>query len=263
MKKNYFFKFILLIIPLSAFILMSNSTGRIAAFNTGSPGDGSTTCTACHGGGTFSGSPSIATNIPVSGYALDTEYTISVMLTSTNSQRAGYQLTAEKTSDNSKAGSFSAGTNAQVFNNNHHVTHTSPINHGGNLVVGVTWKSPSTDQGAIKFYAAINAVNNNGGTTGDNVFTTSSGEVVLGLTKEVQLDFSMYPNPSKDYLTIQLPTGVLNANIQLFDITGRLLKTSKVITSIKQIDVQNLSSGIYILKITSEGKSGAKQFIKN
>ena len=55
MKKNYFFKTSLLMIPTMAFLLMSNSSGKSGAFS-GSPGDGGTSCTACHSGGNFGAS---------------------------------------------------------------------------------------------------------------------------------------------------------------------------------------------------------------
>jgi len=41
MKKNYFFKTSLLMIPTMAFVLMSNSGGKSGAYS-GSPGDGGT-----------------------------------------------------------------------------------------------------------------------------------------------------------------------------------------------------------------------------
>ena len=258
MKKNYFFKFILLMIPLSAFILMSSSTGRDDA-RTGSPGDGGATCTACHGGGSFGASINISTNIPGGGYETSTEYDITVNVSSSASAH-GFQITAEETSGNSKVGTFVAGTGSRVTGAGKRVTHSNPNQNSWMF----KWTSPSSDQGSIKFYAAGNAANGNGATSGDQIVTTStSGFTVLGLSTVSKLNFTMFPNPSKDYLTIQLPTGVLNADVQLFDITGRLLKTSNGIASNKQIDVQDLSSGIYILKITAEGKSGTKQFIKN
>lgn len=264
MKKNYFFKFILFLIPFSAIVLMSNSTGRVAEGNTGSPGDGGNgnTCAKCHSGGSFNGAASITTNIPTSGYALDTDYTITVVLANTNAPRAGYQLTAEKVSDNSKVGSFSSGTNAKVFNSNQHVTHTNPIDHGGSMTVDVVWRSPSTDAGAVKFYAAIAAVNNTGGTGGDNVFTASSSNSTLGIAKENLLNFVMYPNPSTDFLTIQLPSGSTQANVSVFDLSGRELRSSKITSSINKVDVKDLSTGMYLLRIESEGKIGSKQFIK-
>ena len=49
MKKNYIFKTILFLIPFSAILLLSYSSGNGSALS-GSPGDGGNNCTQCHTG---------------------------------------------------------------------------------------------------------------------------------------------------------------------------------------------------------------------
>ena len=71
MKKNYIFKTLLFLIPLTAFVLMAVSSGRDGAFS-GSPGDSSNNCTSCHSGGNFGASVAIQTEVPGGGYALNT-----------------------------------------------------------------------------------------------------------------------------------------------------------------------------------------------
>ncbi|MBL4642996.1 MAG: T9SS type A sorting domain-containing protein [Flavobacteriaceae bacterium] len=256
MKKNYIFKFILFLIPVSAFILMSSSGGRDDG-RTGSPGDSGNTCAQCHTGGSSGTSVAITTNIPNEGYQTNTEYDITVTTTSTASAH-GFQLTAEKTSDDGKIGSFTAGTGSRVTSSR--ITHSNPNQSSWSF----KWTSPATDVGDFKFYAASVAANgNNTNDAGDKVVTTSTaGFSVLGLSKEVKLDFALYPNPSTDFLVVQLPSGSLKAEISVFDVSGRLLKTSSITSSANKIDVQDLSTGMYILKIQSEGKTGSKQFIK-
>lgn len=256
MKKNYFFKFILFLIPFSAFILMSNSGGRDDG-RTGSPGDGNASCAACHTGGTSGTSVAITTNIPAGGYQTSTEYDITVT-TSSSASRHGFQLTAEKTSDNGKVGSFTAGANTRVTGDR--ITHSNATQNTWTF----KWTSPATDVGNVKFYAASVAANGNGGAdSGDKTVTTSTSDFsVLGIAKEKQLDFALYPNPSSNNINIQLPTGVSKAEVNLFDISGRLVKSATVTSSSQLVDVKDLSSGVYVLKIQSEGKVGAKQFIK-
>ena len=78
MKKNYFFKLSLLMIPAMAFLFMASSGGRDDG-RSGSPGDGGATCTACHAGSSdFGLTPSITTDIPNTGYLLNTAYTVNV-----------------------------------------------------------------------------------------------------------------------------------------------------------------------------------------
>jgi len=257
MKKHDFFKFILVMIPFSAFVLMSSSTGRDDG-RTGSPGDGGATCVSCHTGGSFGASISITTDIPSGGYQTNTQYAISVNISSSASAH-GFQLTAEKISDDTKIGTFVAGTGSRVTGSR--VTHSASNQNSWSF----QWTSPATQQGSVKFYAAGNAANGNGSANdgADETVTTSTSAItVLGLSRETQLDFAMYPNPSTEYVTIQLPSEISKAAVNVYDLTGRLLKTAMITSEIQTLDVQGLSTGIYVLQIHADGKTGTQQFIK-
>ena len=96
---------------------------------------------------------------------------------------------------------------------------------------------------------------------GNRGFTTLG--VSLGISENKLLSFEMYPNPVSDVLNIQLPTGTEKAEVGVFDYTGRLV-TSKIISSNDtSIDVQKLSNGIYLIRVSSDAKIGAQRFIKN
>ena len=257
MKKNYFFKTSLLMIPTMAFILMSNSGGKSGAYS-GSPGDGGTSCTDCHSGGNFGASVAITHNIPDTGYLLDTNYNVTVTASSSASKH-GFQMTAEKVSDDSKIGTLIAGSSSSLTNGNANITHTSASNSSWSF----QWKSPATDEGRVTFFAASVAANGNGGTSGDQVVTGDSGSISsLSVADAKLLDFKMYPNPSITYLTIQLPSGGNEATVEFYDAMGRLSLSKKIDTSDPQINVSNLSSGVYLLKVLSEGKVGTQKFIK-
>ena len=261
MKKHYFFKFILLLIPASAFILLSFS-GGIGGSRSGSPGDGGTTCTACHApGANFGASASISTNIPASGYELNTNYQITVNASSSASGH-GFQLTSERIDTNAKVGSFTAGTGSVAQNGGNAVSHQG-ISASGNWTF--TWTSPSTDVGDVTFYAAVNAVNGNGSTSGDQVVTTSQSVItngVLGITDAKRLNFEMFPNPASENVTIQLPTNSENALVEFYDYVGRLALSKKVSDLDKVVNVSSLSSGIYMIKVISNDKIGSQKFIK-
>ena len=262
MKKNYIFKFVLFLIPVSAFLLMSNSSGKSGGFS-GSLGDASNSCTSCHSGGNFGATVTIQTEVPAGGYELDTGYGIQVDINGSSGSKHGFQITAERISDNAKVGTFTDdGADNQLINGGTHITHTSAGN--AKTTWNFNWKSPTTNMGAIKFYVAALAANGNNLTSGDQVVTTSTGNFnVLSLAKEKQLDFTMYPNPSTDMVNIQLPTGILKANVEVFDVAGRLLQTDLVTLEQPQVNIQKLNSGIYILKIHTEDKVGTKQLVVN
>ncbi len=64
----------------------------------------------------------------------------------------------------------------------------------------------------------------------------------------------LYPNPSNESININLPNKVIG-NADIFDITGRLLKSFNLINKDNLIH-HELSNGIYIIKIkTSDGNT--------
>jgi hypothetical protein len=83
-----------------------------------------------------------------------------------------------------------------------------------------------------------------------------------GISEAKRLDFEMSPNPASEEITIQLPVGSNDASIELYDYIGRLALSKKITLSENTIMVQGLSSGMYILKVRSGDKIGAKKFIK-
>lgn len=68
----------------------------------------------------------------------------------------------------------------------------------------------------------------------------------------------LYPNPVSDFLNIE--TEEILKNVSVFDNTGKQIISTKE----KTIDVQSLSSGLYILQVeTTTGAMGSYKFIKN
>lgn len=68
---------------------------------------------------------------------------------------------------------------------------------------------------------------------------------------------SIYPNPSND--VISLKSDLIIDEIEIFDLFGKKIKNEKYS---EFIDIQNLSSGLYLLKFYSDNKFGVKKFIK-
>lgn len=72
----------------------------------------------------------------------------------------------------------------------------------------------------------------------------------LGTEDVLQTNFKLYPNPVTNVLNIE-STDTSLKNIQLFDISGKLLKTLKEDKSNFTIDTSNLTPAAYILKINN------------
>ena len=95
---------------------------------------------------------------------------------------------------------------------------------------------------------------------GNRGFTTLS--VTLGISENKLLSFEMYPNPVSDVLNIQLPSGTDKAEVGVYDYTGRLVSTKTISSNNSTLDVQNISKGIYIIRVTTNSKIGVQRFIK-
>ena len=79
-----------------------------------------------------------------------------------------------------------------------------------------------------------------------------------GVEDENLLTISIYPNPVKDKLYIQ---GLSNTSkVSINNVLGKLVLSE---TTKSEIDVDNLQSGIYIIKIVDEQKEIIRKFIKN
>jgi len=69
-------------------------------------------------------------------------------------------------------------------------------------------------------------------------------------------DFSVYPNPTSDYLNIQSEEEILEVTI--FNLQGKQILKS----NIERVDVSNLTSGIYLIEIKTNSGKAFRKFIK-
>lgn len=85
----------------------------------------------------------------------------------------------------------------------------------------------------------------------------------LGNSEFVLNGFSLYPNPTKDTFFIKSTTDVLASNVELYDITGKLLLTKKLeALPENSISVSDLAKGIYLVSIeTTNGKKFTSKLV--
>jgi plastocyanin len=96
-----------------------------------------------------------------------------------------------------------------------------------------------------------------------NMYGTVTVSSTASISKNKLLSFELSPNPVSDQLSIQLPTGSEKAEVGIFDYTGRLVKSKTITSNDTSIDVQKLSKGIYLIRVSSDAKIGAQRFVKN
>ncbi|MBT8265701.1 MAG: VCBS repeat-containing protein [Bacteroidia bacterium] len=93
----------------------------------------------------------------------------------------------------------------------------------------------------------------------NSTHTIIEGET-LGLEEASLLDVIIHPNPVKDLLHISSSQNLSNAKLFVFDISGKMILRPQLFSN--ELDVSQLSSGHYVLKIMDNAKVRSHKFIK-
>jgi hypothetical protein len=74
---------------------------------------------------------------------------------------------------------------------------------------------------------------------------------------------TLYPNPASNHLTLQFDV-VATRSVEIYNLLGEKLYSSKVNTTNLNIDIQPLKTGVYFIKTTDENNNtSTNKFIKN
>ena len=82
---------------------------------------------------------------------------------------------------------------------------------------------------------------------------------------ETEDSFRVYPNPTNDLLNVRINNYVGKVNIQVIDINGRIVKELKNedFNIEKSLNLNNLQSGMYVLKVNGDNLNFTQKIIKN
>ena len=84
--------------------------------------------------------------------------------------------------------------------------------------------------------------------------------VTLSVEEENELSgLSLYPNPAKGIVNIQVPSGIKDIKIEVFDNAGKQIAMQ--LSPENTIDVSNIASGLYLITITSDDIKTTKKLI--
>jgi hypothetical protein len=77
-------------------------------------------------------------------------------------------------------------------------------------------------------------------------------------------DFSIYPNPANNFITLQLPPEFSKTSfIRILDATGREISAKKIVNiTAEKIDVSSLARGIYFVQVSNGQSFAVKKFVK-
>ena len=104
----------------------------------------------------------------------------------------------------------------------------------------------------------------NGGPSGigsDQIgIDTFSIDTTLAMDNFFASNYSVGPNPANDVVYINAKNNAIINSIEITDINGRVVKN--INDSFSQLNVSDLNSGIYLLKIKNENGVGTSKFVK-
>lgn len=96
----------------------------------------------------------------------------------------------------------------------------------------------------------------------DNIKVTTDG--TAGVNDNLSSKLSVYPNPTSNVVNIDNNDNILISGISIVDINGRTVKSAKFDgVSSAQINISDLSSGMYMMNISSDKGMTTKKIVKN
>lgn len=85
----------------------------------------------------------------------------------------------------------------------------------------------------------------------------------LSLNTENSSVFKVYPNPTKNFITIDGLQSLNDVSYKIFDITGKMIQNNSLISNTENtIELSNYDSGIYFIHLNANGKNYIHKIIK-
>ena len=268
---------LVIIIAIGSFILLTSeleNLGGSPGGKSGSPGDEGKTCTQCHSGTATSVEDWLTSNIPETGYIPGETYTITATGSHAGVAKFGFEATAEN-DNNEKTGTFviTNSDDNKFTNNNSAVTHKSggTIPNGDSRSWSFDWTAPEAGTGNVTLYAAFNAANGNGSTSGDAIYKTAMATIenintAVGNKYENKSLVRVFPNPFTDNLSLNISrTNAKVSCLKIFNSIGNLVysQDSFLDNENAKIATSDLLSGIYYTVIYfDDGTKVTKRIVK-
>lgn len=204
-------------------------------------------------------------------YTPGTAYNIAFLINAFTG-RYGFQI-VPLTSANAMAGSFTV-TNAATEKINTQSTrqYMGHLNASSTKSWTFKWTAPAICAGPVTFYYAYNTANNDGSANGDFIYKSSvtincSGTGIEDISDKVS-ELNIFPNPISSEFGISFDLKEANnVSLQLYSLDGKLVKqliNEKMSEGNfnRQYDVNDLSAGIYLVKLNVGGASVTRKIVK-
>jgi hypothetical protein len=82
----------------------------------------------------------------------------------------------------------------------------------------------------------------------------------VGIEENLLFRFNLYPNPASSQLILESNTTM--EIVELLDLSGKVLQLEQPQSALHHFNVENLTRGMYLIRITKNGEVFTKQFVK-
>ena len=276
MKFRILYTFMILFFAVGMLFNFAGGPAQASSMDrTGSPIQGGSNCSQCHGGNNFDADMTIELRDgadPVTGYEPGKTYNLVFDIANGSGTPSGYGIQAiVLDAGETNVGDFmNAPVNTQItdiqgfkyFEHSRLVTTNS---------ISVEWTAPAMGTGDVTIYASGMVANGNGGNSGDGVSTKSltltEGLSSTGNLSKVDFDLRLLANPVGNQLPIRIesPTSK-NLDITILDLSGKVaLQTEERVAQGENninIELSELNKGVYFLKMSDDKGFVTKKLLK-
>jgi histidinol phosphatase-like enzyme len=236
-----------------------NSGGKVGYSSAPTEGN----CTGCHAGtvNSGSGSATITTTVPASGYVAGSVYQVSMTVAQAQVPLFGFDLTALN-SGGTNAGTMTVTNTAEMqilaSGGRNNMTHKSA---GGSSTTGsktftFNWTAPATSTGVVTFYASGLAANGTGSTAGDFVYTTNktvspaAAPPVVTITGTTNLCANTAPNGACTALTAAASPTATYTYAWSNQSTGATIQVCPTLTTSYTVTASSTGAGTATASVT-------------
>lgn len=133
------------------------------------------------------------------------------------------------------------------------------MNNGDTVVVITDLNFVQDPQGVYSFVLSVfcpNKAVSNALKAYDNIYIGNG----TALVSKLDLEFGLFPNPVSGAFSIS--GEFQNANVQIINLSGKIIQTEVNVQPMQLINTQALSNGIYLLKVEADGAISTTKLIK-
>jgi hypothetical protein len=118
-----------------------------------------------------------------------------------------------------------------------------------NMKIYIAWKHNSHDDNIIFL---------------DNLLVTENTDPTFSVETLPDFAGQVYPNPATDFVNVKFDLDKYhNSQVQLINSSGQVIYSSMLTTSNSRIDLQNVATGVYFVKIMADEGSVVKKLVVN